>query len=579
MYLLAPRIPLPAHLDQIEYMDFDQDGDPDALSYKLPGGEAVLWVDDDDDMRIGAWQGDLDNDCLLIDRNQDGIFAGPEDLSVDYGDEDGDGRADLQLVIENGSADIRNQWDWGSNIMWYIDDGEDDGIFAYIDWSELRMKCWERYGHANFYADYHGQNTFTKMSVSSFRLHDFRYSWENPFYFFDLDDDSHSEVSIRMEDSPVFRNKPENVKGRRNDALFVGLDDEIDAIFIGVLDKVYISFDMDNDNGPGNEFDFDMSLQFNGEHGYDYNHMRHRFKSIDGLEAADHLFYDARWRHLEELVYPYRDEAWDILFKYGQWESCWFVFDEDDDCNRWERVELLQPKDPFASGMLQGGIDHNPQADEAGDRGEWDLDNSGGGNLYIAGFDGRIHLHGAEKGIWRIDQDAYSYQGYGGLYEGTGYQRDQKAPVGFVTVQYSDTDGNGFFDLIEYDLDGDTRFELKHSLQELGVDDEHPIISMKDLGPNAMPRLYSRMAEQMWQRGLESIRQAEALGINTAFYQFFLQPESLREKYDYGFWLSLYTYLDLRNLFILQSKEAQVQVNELDRAYITGDWSFFEGDR
>ena len=73
--------------------------------------------------------------------------------------------------------------------------------------------------------------------------------------------------------------------------------------------------------------------------------------------------------------------------------------------------------------MNNGGIDNNPQSDASGDRGEWDLDNSGKGNLYI-GFDGRIHLVGAEKGYWRIDQDAKSYQGWGGLYDGR-YQRDQ----------------------------------------------------------------------------------------------------------------------------------------------------------
>ena len=66
--------------------------------------------------------------------------------------------------------------------------------------------------------------------------------------------------------------------------------------------------------------------------------------------------------------------------------------------------------------MNKGGIDNNPQADASGDRGEWDLDNSGGGKLYV-GFDGKIHLFGAEKGYWRIDQDAWSYQGWGGLYE------------------------------------------------------------------------------------------------------------------------------------------------------------------
>ncbi|MFQ6927807.1 MAG: hypothetical protein ACLRS8_06770 [Parabacteroides merdae] len=64
-----------------------------------------------------------------------------------------------------------------------------------------------------------------------------------------------------------------------------------------------------------------------------------------------------------------------MTFKEGKWDKVWFTYDEDDDCNRWERVELYQPRDPFKVGKNQGGIDNNGQADPAGDRGEWDEDN------------------------------------------------------------------------------------------------------------------------------------------------------------------------------------------------------------
>ena len=51
----------------------------------------MYWIDDDDDMQTTDREGDLDNDCLLIDRNRDGIFAGPGDLSIDWVDNNGDG--------------------------------------------------------------------------------------------------------------------------------------------------------------------------------------------------------------------------------------------------------------------------------------------------------------------------------------------------------------------------------------------------------------------------------------------------------------------------------------------------------
>lgn len=44
-------------------------------------------------------------------------------------------------------------------------------------------------------------------------------------------------------------------------------------------------------------------------------------------------------------------------------------------------------------------------------RGEWDMDNSGNAQLYISHFDGRLHLYGAENGVWRIDQNAQYFQG------------------------------------------------------------------------------------------------------------------------------------------------------------------------
>lgn len=124
-----------------------------------------------------------------------------------------------------------------------------------------------------------------------------------------------------------------------------------------------------------------------------------------------------------------------------------FLYDEDDDCKRWESVELLEPKDIFTTGTRKGGIDDNPQSDAAGDRGEWDMDASGDGNLYIGKFDGRLHLFGAEWGCCRKDQNAMAYQGYDRGWLNKDLER-------FATVKYTDRDNNGFIDYIEYDLDG-----------------------------------------------------------------------------------------------------------------------------
>ncbi|MEZ4908043.1 MAG: hypothetical protein R2771_10505 [Saprospiraceae bacterium] len=39
-----------------------------------------MWIDDDDDMKYGDIEGDMDNDCLMIDINGDGKYGSSLDL-------------------------------------------------------------------------------------------------------------------------------------------------------------------------------------------------------------------------------------------------------------------------------------------------------------------------------------------------------------------------------------------------------------------------------------------------------------------------------------------------------------------
>lgn len=556
------RLPLPDNLNKIGRMDLDKDGDPDVIKYTILDSIPVMWVDDDDDMKWTDIEGDMDNDCLFIDRNKDGIFAGPWDISIDWDDEDSDGRADMQFVIENDNPYKRNGFDWKSDLMMIIDD-EKDGVFNYIDWNLMNMRPWEHSGHSNFFTDYHGNTMFTKMSISSFRVSDFRFSWENPFIFWDYDKDGLSEMALRMLDIPHFR------PGNNDDSLFLKADDKIDVLYSKKISYVAIAYDLDNDNGQGNEFDFDMSLCFEGD-GFDYSDQVNKYKSLRGLPDADTFLYDPSWRQLTEMVFPNRQTALDLTFNRGKWNHCRFVFDEDDDCNRWERVELYDPKNIFISGSGKGGLDNNPQADAAGDRGEFDMDFSGKGNLYIGGFDNRIHLLGAEWGAWRIDQTAFSFQGFGGLYDLWSPSRIQLKPGEFGTVKYADTDNNGFFDLIQYDLDGDTIFEESVSLKELNIDDRQQVIQTSGMSYPDFQSLFKNITEKNWERALQSIAVAKKNGLSTDWYAFWKSPRTLWEKYDYANWLNFYVYNDLRQLSKL--KHDRKLSDKIDHAYYSGNW-------
>lgn len=539
--LIPWRLPLPND-HKFRYKDLDGDGDPDLLYSFVNDSIPLVWIDDDDDMKWTDFEGDTDNDCLCVDINGDGLYGGPHDLCVDWTDTDSDGIAEVQLVVQNGGLKTRNFFDWSADFMYIIDWGEKDGIKNFINWNELILRAWEHNGHANFFTDYHGNTLFLKMHGSTFRIHDLRYNWENPFIFYDFDKDNLSEMAIRLVDTPLFRPKPGEPKKQE----FKTLDAEYDIKFTQRIDYAAISWDLDNDNGQGNEFDFDMSLKFSGK-GFDYSNQVHKFKNMRGLPEAEKLFYDARWRQIDELIYPGEKVAYNKIFNEGEWDYCWFVFDEDDDCNRWERVEFYEPKNLWKIGGGNGGLDNNKQADAAGDRGEFDMDNSGKGNLYIAPLDGRLHLYGAEWGSWRIDMNAGSYQGYGGLYPpAKSHVRDQKEPEKWATVRYSDTDKNGFSDLIEYDLNGDTIFENRVSLKELGINDSANVIQTAKLNYKDLQKIFAEMAEKQFKFAGEAIHLAKKLGINPGWYSFWMTPRTLYEKYEYGYWLNFYLYHDMR---------------------------------
>ena len=533
--------------------DLDNDGDPDLIYSTIFDSISIIWIDDDDDMKPTDREGDLDNDCLLIDRNNDGIYAGPGDISLDWVDNNSDGIADMQVVVENTRTDIKSYWDWSSNYMWIIDP-EQDETFNYVNWKELVLRCWEHYGASQFYEDYHGQTLFQKAHLPSYRFSDLRYSWENPFLFYDPDSDGLTEIAIRLEDVGLFV-----IEGDEQS--------EIDTYPTKKISHAYMSFDIDNDNAPSNEFDFDMSIYFAGE-GFSYEDQVHAFNNMPGLPESEYLFYDARWRKMNELVYTDHDATWEKVYKEGNWEQCWLTFDEDDDCERWERVELYRPASPFKIGMNKGGIDNNPQADAAGDRGEWDLDNSGEGMLYI-GFDNRIHLFGAETGFWRIDQDASSYQSWGGLYADK-YKRDQKIPEKFATIGYWDSDNDGFFDLIKYDLDGDTIYESTFNLNEFGVNTTFELYNPGEHSPEQMNKLFREAAEQMWNQAEVAMNVAEENGINYKWYVQLMHPKSLNEKYRNGYWLQFYLFADF--LQLAEKTNNAVMKQEVISAYFHQDW-------
>ena len=542
------RMPLPPPGFKPKLEDLNGDGKPEAI-YSMTGDSVpILWIDDDRDMKWTDIEGDMDNDCLLIDRNKDGIYGGDGDLVIDWVDSDNDGKADLQIVMDYPAVHATEVWPNG-HVMILLDTDKDN-IFNYIDWNTYQIKSWNKSGRAAFYTDYSGQSAFTKMHVATYNMGDLRLNWENPFLFYDPDKDGLSEMAVRLLDSPSVKDKKASWNG------YVNMQLE------GVIDWVSISVDLDNDNAPGNDFDFDFTLGLRGG-GFDYMDQVHVFKNMRGLPEADKFFMDPRWRQMNELIYPDHKNAFDLIFNRGKWESAHFVYDEDDDCHRWERVEFYEALDPFKVGAGNGGLDHNTQADAAGDRGEWDMDCSGKGNLYISPLDGRLHLYGAEWGCWRVDQNTEYYQGWDRLWI-------NKNPKKFATVKYTDKNGNGFLDYVEYDMDGDGKFETVFDLKALGIDDRAKLIDVSSFTYRDYTKMMKRMSDGIWERAQTAVRVAHKYGLNTSWYAWWIEALSMREKYHRGYWLQYYLFQDLMN-YGLRTGDKDLQ-QKLVVAYCSGNW-------
>lgn len=538
--LLPLRLPMPPAGYQPEQLDMDGDGRPDAIRSITSGGVPVMWLDDAGTMRPGDREGDMASGTLLIDRNRDGRYAGLGDLIIDWVDTDRDGRPDMQIVIDYPTDSLpENAWRGHYMIVF---DTDRDNVFNYIDFHNFQLSCWDHYGLSDFHEDYHGQSAFTKMHESTYRFVDLDKNWENPFLFYDPDNDGLTEMTIRFTD-PMNKKVNGTPRGQQS----------------GRIDHGFLSVDLDNDNGPANEFDLDVTLHFHGP-GFDYSDMVHPVENLRGNPAHDKLFIDPRYRQLSFLTYPDHAQAREAMFGRGQWSSAELTYDEDDDCGRWERVELYENRDAFKTGWKGEGVDNHKQSDATGDRGEWDRDNSGKGQFYISPLDGKLHLFGAERGVWRIDQDASYFEGWDRMWMGL-----DRNPKSFATIEYLDTDGNGFFDTMNLDLDGDKKYEETVSLTALGVPDSADVIDHSRYGYDDYVALGKRVADGVWKRAMECRKAARRMGVEDRWYAMWMQPRSLRQRYDHGFWLAFYLQRDMRHHLL--STAGPERVAAFDRAF------------
>ena len=560
--------------DEIVRLDINHDGKPDILE-RWWNGKRVRWLDENGDMLPTDTRGDQVADVMQIDRNGDGLYDTALDINIKWADNDGDGRADLQAFVTQGREWSNGKFDPGNSHWMVFVDVEHDGVLGWIDWEkyDLDNDNWGYTGVTDWLPDYNGNAVFLKVHRPPQSLPDPRLNWENPFAFFDFDKDGASEMAIRWLD-PV-----------------PPLDKDITKLS-GVLNEAFATFDVDNDSTKGNETDYDMSLRGAGGPGIPYRQFVHKYPALKGNPKFDQCFQWNNWRQIDELMYMPHEKSFDSFFT-TRWGSMYFVFDEDDDDHRWERVEMYYPMHGFGGpkeidlyttkkwrrsnyaelAMVapgeRPGISGHPQADSIGDRGEFDEDNSGGGKLYVGVFDRKLHLAGAEWGAWTVDKNSEFHGG-----NKTPSPRPI-APRVEEVVKYTDTDNNGFLDTVEYDYDGDRTIDLRVSLLDYRSPtqphpDVVPLFDIHKAGWKGLNELFTQLSNQSFQEALVVYRAAWRRGLTTPEIDKLASASAIGERYDHGYWLKEKIFREIRAR-LRQTQHNQLE-KDLTRLYYMGQF-------
>jgi len=525
---------------------------------------------------------------LQVDKNGDGLYDGPTDINIKWADNDGDGRADLEAFVTQSPEWGPDKWSASeSHWMIYID-VDKDGVLGWLDWTKFDFANdnWGYTGTNDWLPDYNGNSIFLKVHRPPQSLNDPRLNWENPFAFFDFDNDGLSEMAMRWLD-PV----PPLDKDKTN--------------LTGVLSEAFVTFDLDNDSSKGNETDYDMSLRGAGGPGVPYQNYIHKYPALRGNPKFNDCFQWNNWRQIDELKYMPHDKSYDAFFTAG-WKTLYFVFDEDDDDHRWERVEMYYPMHGFGGPkdidiystkrwrrsnyaeqdmVAEGekpGLSGHPQSDSLGDRGEFDEDNSGGGKLYVGVFDRKLHLAGAEWGAWTVDKNAEYHNGV------KTPSPKPLAPRVEEVVKYTDTDNNGFLDTVEYDYDGDRKIDLKVSLLDYETASQpHPdVVTLIDThkeGWQGLNNVFESIATQSFEEALLVYRAAWRRGLTTPEMDRLASAASIGERYDHGYWLKEKVFRQIRARLqqvkrLEPSKSSALDKLEKDlaRLYYTGRFEEYE---
>jgi len=365
------------------------------------------------------------------------------DRMVDYVDNDGDGRSDEMEIRYYEKGRLRWAWFW--------EDLDGDGLMWDVqDYEYGRPKDTDMSGANLFYANKYDEERAAWLPFG-----------ECPFAFYDPDDDGFSEIAIRFVFAPTWSNQGSDLDyGNNVEHRSAKTDDQLRDL---ALVSVRHSFSLRNDNTTQEPYTYDIGVTLTGS-------LPCKNTSFD--------YYNAKRRAPKTTVRIPWATALSIAENYPALATG-FSFDELGVNDRWEGIFWIWERRIIYN---TGGttIKYNI-------RREYDVDASSQRQLYYSAVDKRIHLLGAEEG-WIETGNLFG--------EDSGKLGEHR---------FFDTDGDGYFDRWEIDLDNDAIPERTSTILE-------PQITVLDWDYTTLSAFYQKVLPLAIEENLSMIDAMRRVG-------------------------------------------------------------------
>jgi hypothetical protein len=337
----------------------------------------VRVIDEDGDLDVTG--PDLDNDLYLADWHADGDVDGV----VDYEDQDGDGDLDAMGIYFD---EYQQPWRDDNHVkVWFaIDVGDDNRLWYDVDYAYDQNLCQYR-------SHFSGDEVFYQLELTAGST-EWLNIFEDPFAFYDLDDDLCSEVAVRI--------------------TAVG----------DVVKNLRYSMDIDNDSHGRRTHDYDFSITaLPGSAEVRTDETVTERLTVRGIPVHPMLRWDAARAFAQNASWGRLHLTWDEMNANTDGNVV------HDPHERWEGVINHAWEDFPQMGAPPSSLLN--KRNELCRRHEPPL------RLYRDSTDRRMHLVGAEIGQLDVD-----------------YDLDGKADARYT---YRDRNSDGYFDERTVDVDGD----------------------------------------------------------------------------------------------------------------------------